>query len=153
MPRTDSASRHVAAPAEQVFAALVDPAALAAWLPPEGMSGRFEHADIRPGGWYRLVLSYDDPTSGTGKTTAGTDVVDSRIVDLVPGQRLVQEVDFVADDPAFAGTMAMTWSVAPADGGTLVSVRADGVPDGISAADHAVGLASSLANLAAYVGG
>jgi hypothetical protein len=32
-----------------------------------------------------------------------------------------------------------------------VDIRADDVPAGISAEDHAVGLASSLANLAAYV--
>jgi len=32
-----------------------------------------------------------------------------------------------------------------------VEIRADDVPDGISAEDHATGLASSLANLAAYL--
>jgi hypothetical protein len=32
-----------------------------------------------------------------------------------------------------------------------VEIRADDVPDGISAEDHAAGLASSLANLAAYL--
>jgi len=36
-------------------------------------------------------------------------------------------------------------------GGTRVDLRADDVPDGISAEDHATGLASSLANLAAYL--
>ena len=63
----------------------------------------------------------------------------------------MQAVDFESDDPALAGTMTMTWSVSDVEGGTLVDVRADDVPTGISAEDHAAGLASSLANLAAYV--
>ena len=35
--------------------------------------------------------------------------------------------------------------------GTRVDIRADDVPAGISAEDHAAGLASSLANLATYL--
>jgi uncharacterized protein YndB with AHSA1/START domain len=42
MARTDTASRVIAAPLDRVFAALVDPEALTAWLPPDGMSGKFE---------------------------------------------------------------------------------------------------------------
>jgi hypothetical protein len=49
--------------------------------------------------------------------------------------------------------MTMTWSVSSARDGTSVEIRADGVPMGISEEDHAVGMASSLANLAAYVAG
>lgn len=151
MPRTDRASRVVAAPPERVFAAMVDPDALATWLPPDGMSGRYERFDARPGGSYRLVLTYADPSQAHGKTTADSDVVEARFVDVVPGVRLVQAVDFVSDDPAHAGTMTMTWELAPADGGTRVEFRADDVPDGISAEDHATGLSSSLANLAGYL--
>lgn len=72
-------------------------------------------------------------------------------MDLVPGERVVQAVDFVSDDPALAGTMTMTWLATPADGGTLVEIRADDVPDAISAEDHAAGLAASLTNLAAHL--
>ena len=151
MSRTDSASLLVHTDPARLFAAMVDPDALAQWLPPEGMSGRFEHFDARPGGSFRLVLSHETPGHGPGKTTPDSDVVDARFVDLVPGQRVVQEVDFVSDDPNFRGTMTMTWELAGAGDATLVTVRADGVPPGISAEDHAVGMASSLANLAAYV--
>jgi uncharacterized protein YndB with AHSA1/START domain len=151
MPRTDTASRVVAAPPEQVYAAFVDPGALTAWLPPEGMRGRFERFDLRPGGSYRMVLTYEDASGAPGKATADADIVEARFVDVVPGERVVQEVDFVSDDPAFAGTMTMTWAVAPQAGGTRVDIVAEQVPDGISAEDHAVGMASSLANLAAFV--
>jgi len=80
-------------------------------------------------------------------------VVEARFTELVPGERVVQVVDFVSDDPAFQGAMTMTWALSPAEGGTRVEIRADDVPDGISADDHAAGLASSLQNLADYVSG
>jgi uncharacterized protein YndB with AHSA1/START domain len=141
----------IAAPLERVYAALVDPDALIAWLPPEGMSGRFERFDARPGGSYRMVLTYADASGAPGKATADSDIVEGRFLDVVPGARVVQAVDFVSDDPAYAGTMTMTWEVTAVDAGARVEIRADDVPDGISAEDHAAGLASSLANLAAYL--
>jgi uncharacterized protein YndB with AHSA1/START domain len=152
MARTDTASRVIASPPDRVYAALIDPQALTAWLPPDGMSGRFERFDARPGGSYRLVLTYPDASStARGKATADSDIVEARFVDVVPGVRVVQAVDFVSDDPANAGTMTMTWELTAVDDGTRVDIRADDVPAGISAEDHAAGLASSLANLATYL--
>jgi uncharacterized protein YndB with AHSA1/START domain len=151
--RVDQASRTIAAPRERIYAALVDPDALAAWLPPDGMTGSFERFDARPGGSYRLVLTYDDPAGAPGKATADSDVVDARFTELVPGERVVQEVDFVSDDPAFAGTMTMTWALAGAEGGTRVDIVAEHVPEGIAPEDHAAGLASSLEKLATHVEG
>lgn len=46
----------------------------------------------------------------------------------------------------------MTWSTTTVASGTNVEIRADEVPDGIAAEDHSAGLASSLANLASYLG-
>ena len=151
MPRTDRASRRVDAPLSRVFDALVDREALETWLPPGTMTGRFENFDPTPGGSYRLVLTYADAAASPGKSSADSDIVDVRFVDIVANERVVQAVDFVADAPEFAGTMRMTWTVQEDAGGTLVEIVADDVPDGISAADHAVGLASSLDNLARFV--
>jgi uncharacterized protein YndB with AHSA1/START domain len=151
MSRTDTASRVIAAPTDRVYAALIDPDALAAWLPPAGMSGRFERFDARPGGSYRMVLTYADASTTPGKARADSDVVEARFVDIVPGVRVVHAVDFVSDDARYAGTMTMTWEVTATEAGTRVDIRADDVPAGISADDHAAGLASSLANLATHV--
>jgi len=151
MSRTDTGWRVIAALPERVFAALVDPEALTAWLPPDGMRARFERFDARTGGSYRMVLTYADATAAPGKASADSDIVEARFVEITPGVRVVQAVDFVADDPAYAGTMTMTWELTTVDGGTRVEIRADDVPAGISAEDHAAGLASSLANLAAYL--
>ena len=153
MPRTDRASLVVAAPPERVYAAFVDPDALVAWLAPQGMAARFEWFDPRPGGSYRLVLTYADASDGRGKASSDSDIVEARFVEVVPNERVVQAVDFVSSDPAFAGTMTMTWAITAVDGGTRVDITADDVPDGISAEDHEVGLRSSLANLAMYVEG
>ncbi len=151
MGRTDTASRVIAAPRERVYAAFVDPDALVAWLPPRGMIGRFERFEARPGGSYRMVLTYGNTATTLGKATADSDIVEARFVALVPGVRVVQEVDFVSDQPGYAGTMTMTWEVATVETGARVEIRADNVAEGIPAEDHAAGLASSLANLAAYL--
>jgi hypothetical protein len=79
MARTDTASGVIAAPLDRVFAALVDAEALTAWLPPDGMSGRFERFDARPGGSYRLVLTYADASSARGKATTDSDIVEARL--------------------------------------------------------------------------
>ena len=118
MPRTDIGSRIIDVPPDKVYAALIDPGALLAWLPPAGMTGKFERFDPRPGGSYRMVLTYDDPSASRGKTRANSDVVEARFVDIDPGVRIVQAVDFVSDDPAYSGTMTMTWDLTAADGGT-----------------------------------
>jgi uncharacterized protein YndB with AHSA1/START domain len=149
--RTDAASRFVDASPAQVYAAFTDRDALLDWLPPAGMTGTFERFDLRAGGGYQLVLRYSDPGSSLGKATDDSDVVCTRFTEIVPGIRVVQEVDFVAEDPAFAGTMTMTWEVTPVDGGSRVHITAEDVPEGISAADHAAGFEWSLDNLAAHL--
>jgi uncharacterized protein YndB with AHSA1/START domain len=153
MSRTDSASRVVHAEPARVFAALLDPDSLARWLPPEGMTGHFERFDARPGGSYRLVLTYPAGASGSGKATPDSDIVEARFIELVPGVRVVQAVDFVSDDERFAGTMTMTWELSEENDGTKVRISADDVPSGITAEDHAAGMASTLANLASFVEG
>jgi uncharacterized protein YndB with AHSA1/START domain len=151
VPRTDAAARLTDAPVSEVFHALVDRGALEAWLPPNGMTARFERFDPSPGGSYRLALTYNDPSQARGKSSADSDIVEVRYLDIVHDDRVVQEVDFVSDDSAFAGTMTMTWTVRAVAGQTRVEIIAEDVPDGISADDHQDGLTSSLDNLAHYV--
>ncbi|MGW5677342.1 SRPBCC family protein [Streptomyces sp. NPDC003860] len=153
MSRTDRVSKVIAASPAAVYEALLDPAALEAWLPPEGMSGRIERWDPRPGGGFRMVLTYLDPTDSPGKSSDATDVVEVDFVDLVPAERVVQRAEFEADDPAYAGVITLTWALAAVDAGTEVTVTAADVPPGISRADHEAGIGSSLANLAAHVTG
>ena len=150
--RRDRVARVVNAPLDRVFDALVDRVALEEWLGPEGMTARFERFDPTPGGSYRLILTYADPAGAGAKSSDDSDIVEARYVDIVQNDRVVQAVDFVSDDSAFAGTMTMTWAVRATDDGTLVEFIADDVPVGISAEDHVAGMYSSLTNLARYLG-
>lgn len=151
MSRTDRASLLIHTGRDEVFAALTDREALLAWLPPAGMRGRFERFDMREGGSYRLVLTYDDASDAPGKTTADADVSEVRVARIAPGELIVQEVDFESDDPAFQGTMRMEWRVSTVEEGTEVELTARNVPSGVRARDHAAGLTSSLANLSAHL--
>jgi uncharacterized protein YndB with AHSA1/START domain len=150
MGHTDVGQAMVDAPREEVFAALVDEEARTVWLPPAGMSGRFTWFDARPGGGYRLTLTYDDEAT-QGKSGENTDVVEVRFVDVDKPRRIVEKADFVSDDPNLTGTMTMTWSLMPVDTGTLVVITATNVPDGISAEEHTTAFESTLSNLAEYV--
>lgn len=149
--RIDAAERLIRAAPQAIYDAHVNADQLAAWRRPEGMHARVEHFDPRPGGRYRMALIYDDPSAAAGKTTASEDVFEGAFVALNPPRRIVEEIVFESDDPAFAGRMRLTTTITGKHGGALVRIEASNVPRGITAADHAVGLASSLANLAAFV--
>jgi len=153
--RTDRASRLIKAPRAKVYGAFVDPAALVRWLPPEGMAGEMLEFDATPGAGYRMALNYEGEDHTPGKTSEHGDVVEARFLVLVPNSKIIQSAAFESDDPAFAGTMVMTWTFE--EGGetageaTRVAIVCDNVPGGISKRDHDAGLKSSLRNLAAFV--
>jgi uncharacterized protein YndB with AHSA1/START domain len=145
-------SRTIFAPRPTVFAAFLDADALAAWLPPDGMTGEMHRFEPRPGGGYEMTLRYDHPSpEARGKTTADTDRVAVRFTDIAADARIVQAVDFVSDDPTYGGSMILTWTFADAPGGTEVTVEVANAPPGISEAHHEAGVRSSLENLARYL--
>jgi len=150
MSHTDVGRAMVSALPNEVFAALVDVEARSVWLPPVGMSGRFEWFDARLGGGYRLVLAYDDPAI-LGKSDMNTDVVEVRFAEVDAPKKLVEEADFVSEVATFAGTLTMTWLLEAVGAGTLVTITATGVPDGISSTEHAKAFASTLNNLDTYL--
>ena len=151
MPRIDRAVTDVSATPEHVYAAFVDADALAAWLPPDGMTGEMSDADLRTGGGFTMTLSYDEVPEGGGKTTERTDVTHVAIDELVEPERVVWGVEFDSDDPDNAGRMTMTWTFTACDKGTRVAIDATDVPPGIDVDAHQQGLDASLANLAAWL--
>ena len=150
MTRVDTASRLIPAPAGVLYAAFAEQGAMERWLPPSGMVGEMLHFDFRDGGSYRMRLRYRDPGSGRGKTSDDADDVEVRLTKIEAGRLIEQAVTFESDDPAFAGVMRMTWTFQPEASGTLVTVRAEDVPEGIRASDHEAAMAGSLENLARY---
>ncbi|MEU4366702.1 SRPBCC family protein [Micromonospora chersina] len=143
-------SRLVKAPRSAVYRALLDPAAVAKWRVPTGMSGHVHEFDAREGGSLRVSLTYEAPDN-TGKSTAHTDTYHGRFVKLVPDRQVVEVVEFETDDPALGGAMTMTTTLADVDGGTEVVVVHDGIPDAIPAEDNETGTRMALANLARLV--
>lgn len=151
MPRIDRAVADVSATPDEVCAAFTDADALAAWLPPDGMTGNLSEVDLRAGGGFTMALRYDEAPADGGKTTEDTDVSRVEIDELVEGERVVWGVVFDSDDEANAGRMTMTWTFTPRDKGTRIAIDATDVPAGIDAEAHQQGLDASLANLAAWL--
>lgn len=146
--RKHRAFRFIKATTDVIYDAFVRPENLIVWLPPEGARGEIEHFDPRQGGRFKIILTFG---ATTGKSTRNSDVVEGRFLQLLPGERITQAVEFASDRPEFAGTMTMDWSLSSTPDGTLVTVIAEDVPTGISRADHELGMASTLENLARFV--
>lgn len=140
----------VKAPAARVYQALIDPEAVATWMVPPGMRSEVHAFDAREGGSFRISLTSRAQT-GTGKTSAQTDTFHGRFVELVPGQRVVQVVEFETDDPAMQGEMTIRYTLVEGGDTTYVAAEHENLPPGLSEEDNALGWRLSLAQLAKLV--
>ena len=149
--RSTRVSRRVNAPRAAVYRALLDPAAVAAWKVPTGMTSQVHAFDAREGGSFSISLTYDEPT-GAGKTSARTDSYHGRFMKLVPNEQVVEVVEFETADPAMRGEMTITTTLADAPGGAtdIVAVH-EGLPPGLPIADNEAGWREALAKLAALL--
>lgn len=149
--RADTASRVIMASPQTIYQAFLDPAAIAAWRPPQGMKCDIYEFEPREGGAFRMSFGYTDSDHGTrGKTSAHADVFHGRFLELTPDKRIVELVEFESDDPAFAGGMTITTTLTPLANGTEVTFLCEQVPTGIKQEDHDAGMRSTLENLAAF---
>lgn len=147
---TTRVSRHIKAPRERVYRALVDPLAIAKWKVPDGMRCQVHAFDARESGTFRISLTYQT-THGAGKTTAHTDTYHGCFVELVPNERVVELDEFETNDPAFAGEMRITITLAEEDSGTELVATHENVPPGVSPEDNELGWRMALAKLAALL--
>ena len=145
-------SRRVAAPPAAVYAALLDPDALATWRVPDGMTATVHDFDPREGGRTRVSLTYEDP-GVSGKTSGRTDTYASTFVRLVPDREVVEAITFETADPAVAGEMVMTTSIRGVADGSEVTIDHRGLPPGLDPADNETGTRMALDKLAAAVEG
>ena len=148
---TTRLSRHIRAPRGRVYEALIDPDAVQRWMVPDSMTSHVHSFDAREGGTFRVSLTYDAPTD-TGKTSAQTDTYHGRFVRLLPGEEVVQVVEFETADPALQGEMTVTFTLAEAaDGGTDVVGVHENLPPGVPPEDNELGWSMSLSKLARLV--
>jgi uncharacterized protein YndB with AHSA1/START domain len=154
IPASTVVSHVIAAPREAVYRALLDKDAVAAWLPPSSMTGVVHAFDAREGGAFCISLVYpESDSSSRGKSAERTDTVEGRFVTLIANQRVVWATEFDSADPSFAGEMILTWTLAPVDGGTEITVLCENIPPGIRPEDNEAGCRSTLENLAAFLEG
>lgn len=145
--------RRIGANPDEVYRALVDPAAVQQWMVPDDMTSEVHHFDAREGGGFRISLTYDDPVR-SGKTESATDTFEGRFVSLVPGREVVQIIEFESDDPDVTGEMTIIYSLteAPEGGTNLIGVH-ENLPPGVAPEANEVGWRMSMDKLARLVEG
>ena len=143
-------TRHMDAPPAVVYRALLDPAAVAAWRVPDGMTCEVHEFEPRVGGAFRVSLTYDAP-GASGKSEGRTDTYAGTFVELVQDRKVVERLRFETADPQLATPMTMTTTLTATAPGTEVTILHEGVPDAVPAADNEAGTRMALERLARLV--
>ena len=133
--------RVLRAPAERVYRAFLNAAALAKWLPPHGFTCQVHHLDARIGGSFRM--SFTQFSSGNSHSFGGT------YLELVPHERIRYTDTF--DDPGLPGELHVTVTLKPVSCGTEISIVQEGLPEVIPVEMCYLGWQESLAQLATLV--
>ncbi|MFA7331767.1 MAG: SRPBCC family protein [Candidatus Delongbacteria bacterium] len=133
--------RVLRAPAERVYRAFLDPAALVKWMSPNGFTATVHEQDARVGGGYRI--SFTNFCSGGSHSFGG------RYLELVPGERIVHTDAF--DDSNLPGEMVVTVEFKTVSCGTDLTITQVGVPEVVPAEACHLGWQESLALLALLV--
>lgn len=142
-PSTNTIRLHrvLRAPAERVYRAFLDPAALCKWMAPHGFTGSVHSMDAREGGGYKM--SFTNFSTGKSHSFGG------KYVELTPHERIRYTDRF--DDANLPGEMSVTISLRKVIGGTELTIVQDGVPAVIPAEMCYMGWQESLTLLAQLV--
>lgn len=141
MPGTVKFHRVLRAPAERVYRAFLDPAAICKWLPPNGYTCTVHELDAKVGGRYRM--SFTEFASGNGHSFGGA------YLELVPGERIVHDDRF--DAPNLPGTMVTSIELKTVSCGTEIRIEQTGLPDAIPPEQCYLGWQDSLVLLGKLV--
>ena len=110
--------RVLTAPPERIYRALLDPDALAKFLPPHGFTGRVLEMDARVGGRYRM--QFTNLSNGQSHAFGG------EYLELMPNERIVHTDTF--DDPNLPGQMSTTITLKAVFCGTEFTAVQQGIP-------------------------
>lgn len=133
--------RVLRAPADRIYRAFLEPAAMCKWLPPHGFVAAVQHSDVRVGGGYKM--SFTNFRSGQSHSFGGT------YVELTPHQRIRYTDRF--DDKNLAGEMQVTITLRPVACGTELSIVQENIPAQIPVEFCYLGWQESLGMLANLV--
>lgn len=140
-PNTVELHRVIRAPAERIYRAFLEPAAMAKWLPPYGFTCTVHHMDATVGGTFKM--SFTNFGTGNGHSFGG------EYVELVPGTKIVYTDTF--DDPNLPGTITNTITLTPVLCGTDIHIVQEGLPAVIPVEMCYLGWQESLLQLATLV--
>ena len=144
------ATRWVRAAPAEVYRTLLDPYAVAAWRVPNGMTATIHQFDAREGGRFRISL-HPGGLGEASETPERAETFRGQFTRLVPGQLVVEAIEFESPDPAMAGVLTITTELREADGGCEVTMIYDDIPPGAGPASDEVGIQMALVRLAAWV--
>lgn len=113
--------RVLTAPAERIYKAFLDPAAMCKWLPPNGFTGTVDHVDARVGGTYKM--SFTNFSNGQSHSFGG------EYLELIQNEKIVNTDSF--DSPDMSGEMKTTVTLKSVSVGTEVNITQEGIPDAI----------------------
>ncbi|KAA1002442.1 SRPBCC family protein [Paraburkholderia panacisoli] len=126
---------------ERIYRAVLEPDAIAKWLPPYGFTCQVHHMDARVGGIHKM--SFRNFSTGHSHSFGG------EYVELVPFEKIRYSDRF--DDPNLPGQMHVTISLRQVSCGTEVTIVQEGVPEVIPVEMCYLGWQESLMQLAKLV--
>lgn len=127
-------TRILRAPAERVYRAFLDPAAMVKWSAPHGFTAIIDDVNPVEGGTYQMSFV----NFGTQERHSFGGV----FVELVPHSRIRMASGF--DDPALPGQMTTTAEIEETIAGSRLTVTQAGLPDQIPAEFAMLGWQESL---------
>ena len=133
--------RVLKAPAERVYKAFLDAAAMAKWLAPNGFTCQVHHVEPKVGGTYKATFT----NFSTGKSHS----FGGEYLELKPNELLRYNDRF--DDPNLPGEMQTTVTLKKVSVGTELNIVQEGVPAFIPAEACYLGWQESLTLLAKVV--
>ena len=133
--------RVVKAPPDRVYRALIDPSAIAKWLPPHGFTCQVHHLEAIVGGTYKM--SFTNFSTGNSHSFGG------EYLELKPSERIRHTDRF--DDPNLPGEIITTVTLKQVSVGTELNIVQEGVPAAIPAEACYLGWQESLTLLVQLV--
>lgn len=133
--------RVIKAPAERIYRAFLDPAALCKWMPPHGFTCQVHEMDATVGGVFKM--SFTNFSNGQTHSFGG------KYLELVPNERICNTDRF--DDTKLPGEMRTTVLLKPVFCGTELNIVQEGIPSPIPTEACYMGWQESLTLLAQLV--
>jgi uncharacterized protein YndB with AHSA1/START domain len=123
---------------------------VAAWRVPNDMTATIHQFDAREGGRFRITLHPDTEGRATD-TGERAQTFRGRFTRLLPGELVVEAIEFESADPSMAGVLTITTELRQVDDGCEVTMIYENIPEGAYAGADEVALQMDLVRLAAWV--